>query len=72
MSTNAHSDATFRWSDIEIFIGSAETPLYRFKQELRASDPGDTLNRGGPNMNLNFWLYGQGLSIPIMIMWAGS
>lgn len=42
MNTNANSDITFRWKDIEIFVGSAETPLYNFKQELHAADPGDT------------------------------
>jgi hypothetical protein len=72
MTTNAATDANFLWRDIKIFTGAAETPLYNFQLEVFPNDPTDTLNRGGKTHTLKFWLAGQGVSVPIMILWAGS
>ena len=72
MSTNANTDTNFKWNNVKIFVGASETPLYHFQQEVKAADPGDTLNRGGGTINMKFFLYGQGVSMPIMIEWAGS
>ena len=32
----------------------------------------DTLERGDSEMTIKFFLYGQGIQVPIMILWAGS
>ncbi len=55
---------------MKVFVGASETPLYNFQQELKA-DQGP-LDRGGGEMTLMFYMYGQGVSMPIMIEWAGS
>ena len=72
MTTNANTDVNFKWKDVHIYAGQSDTPLYHFKQELKVADAGDTMDRGGTSITLKFFLYGQGISMPIMIVWAGS